>query len=243
MLEEAVLINEMVIANWNRRADIAVANGRLYAYEIKSDLDSLDRLEGQVSAYLDRFDKVTVVTTAKFISAVTAQVPEQVEIWEASGQSQSITLRVVRRGRTKEISSRRMLCGFLLKSELLALMRRHGISASPDEPRQALISLFQQVSTKDLRQFVLGCLKRRYRETFETFVQQKGAKTTQIDLDNLSKSKLSIKQRDSTTKEVSNEKSPSPRSYHSLDLDRLSQKYGGMPESMPSAVLRRTFRE
>lgn len=239
MLEDAVLINEMVIANWNRRADIAVANGRLYAYEIKSDLDNLDRLGGQVSAYLDRFDKVTVVTTAKFALTIAAQMPRQVEIWEASGNRESVSLRVVRRGRTKEINSRRMLCGFLLKSELLTLLRACRTSAPSDATRQLLIQLTQDVPIKNLRQYVLDCLKLRYRQTFETFVRQKGAKTRQSDLDNLSKSKLTVRRRASMANETLSATSSRPKNYRTIDLVRLARIYGAVPDSMPSAVLRR----
>lgn len=48
MLSDATIINEMVVANWSRRADLAIANGSLQAFEIKSDFDSLKRLDGQL---------------------------------------------------------------------------------------------------------------------------------------------------------------------------------------------------
>ncbi|CAQ83853.1 MULTISPECIES: sce7726 family protein [Photorhabdus] len=50
--DNAVLINELPIANFSRRVDLALANGKLHAYEIKSDSDSLARLEGQISTYI-----------------------------------------------------------------------------------------------------------------------------------------------------------------------------------------------
>jgi len=78
-LSDAVLINEMVIANWSRRADLVVANGKLHAFEIKSDFDSLRRLQGQVETYLSRFDKVTVVCTPKFAQLVRDCTESRVE--------------------------------------------------------------------------------------------------------------------------------------------------------------------
>lgn len=65
MVCDAVVINEMVVANWARRADIAVANGRLYGFEIKSAFDSLKRLPGQIESFRRHFDKVTVVAASK----------------------------------------------------------------------------------------------------------------------------------------------------------------------------------
>src|ERR1035441_1910308 len=43
------------------RADVAVINGVLHAYEIKSDSDSLDRLPSQIDAYQGVFEYVTLV--------------------------------------------------------------------------------------------------------------------------------------------------------------------------------------
>lgn len=242
MLEDAVLINEMVVANWDRRADIAVANGRLYAFEIKSDLDTLDRLEGQVAAYLGRFDKVTVVTTPKFLTVVSSQMPNEVEIWEASGESGAVKLRIVRRGRTQEITSRRMLCGFLLKAELVSLLRGNGLTIGADARRESLISLAQELPVITLRKYVLSCLKARYQKTFEKFVEGKGTKTKLSDLDNLSKSKLILRERDRSSDVSVEDRVEKARSYRILNLDALTQRYGPIPDDMPGTVLLRSVR-
>lgn len=52
----------------DRRADVLVVieNKYTHAYEIKSDIDSLDRLTNQLFDYRHTFDFVTVVTTSKY---------------------------------------------------------------------------------------------------------------------------------------------------------------------------------
>src|SRR5690606_10827842 len=51
-----VLIEELGIENGAARVDLAVAGGLLEGFEIKSDLDTLDRLARQMHAYHRVFD-------------------------------------------------------------------------------------------------------------------------------------------------------------------------------------------
>ncbi len=53
-------------------------NDELWAVEVKSEADSLSRLDGQVRAYLDCFDKVIVVSASKHVSHVLQMVPREV---------------------------------------------------------------------------------------------------------------------------------------------------------------------
>ncbi|MCA9325181.1 sce7726 family protein [Candidatus Saccharibacteria bacterium] len=70
------IINELGINHGSIRADIAVINGVMHAYEIKSDLDTLKRLHGQAEAYNEVFDKVTIVTGADHLYDVIESVPD-----------------------------------------------------------------------------------------------------------------------------------------------------------------------
>lgn len=56
---------EMVLSAQAARIDIGVINGQLVGYEIKSDRDNLDRLPGQMQAYSQIFDLLTVICGPK----------------------------------------------------------------------------------------------------------------------------------------------------------------------------------
>lgn len=62
------------------KADLVMFNGTSTVYEIKTELDSLQRLEGQINSYLKCFDKVYVVTYEKNIEKIKQVVPNQVGI-------------------------------------------------------------------------------------------------------------------------------------------------------------------
>src|SRR5690349_11086244 len=49
--KDTVLLEELGLSRGHVRVDIALVNGRLHGYEIKSDLDSLRRLSRQVELY------------------------------------------------------------------------------------------------------------------------------------------------------------------------------------------------
>lgn len=71
--ESSFIAREVPFYSGERRADVVSANkeqGLTYAYEIKSDNDTLLRLEGQLEAYKTTFNYVYVVTTEKYIDSV-----------------------------------------------------------------------------------------------------------------------------------------------------------------------------
>lgn len=234
-LTDAVLINEMVVANWSRRADLVVANGKLHAFEIKSDLDSLRRLEGQLETYLHRFDKVTVVSTPKYLSLIKENADPRVEIWCATECSQGVAITVARRGISSIVTNKRILCAYLLKGELVSLLGTQGQVVTVDMPRNELEIRAEALSIKCIRAFVLEALKRRYRDTFELFCKSRSDSTKPTDLVNLSKLKARIGV--SLAPLVWPDESSDNTAW--LDLDKLAQKFGPLPSDMPTFVRRR----
>lgn len=55
------IVEELGVNHGSARVDVAVINGVLHGYEIKSDRDTLLRLPGQIRAYNAVFDKVTII--------------------------------------------------------------------------------------------------------------------------------------------------------------------------------------
>lgn len=64
----------------NSRADFVRINGVSHAYEIKTEIDNLDRLKTQLFDYLTVFEYVTVVTHSKHLEKVKKIVPRRVGI-------------------------------------------------------------------------------------------------------------------------------------------------------------------
>lgn len=64
------------------RVDVAAINGRLSGYEIKSDRDSLNRLEHQVPLYNKVLDVAVLVTEKRFADKAADVVPPWWGIWK-----------------------------------------------------------------------------------------------------------------------------------------------------------------
>ena len=58
--QKATLLTELNVGK--SKADLVVINGTTTVYEIKTELDSTARLEGQLSDYIQVFDRVNVIT-------------------------------------------------------------------------------------------------------------------------------------------------------------------------------------
>ena len=70
------IVQELAICNGGARADIVAFQGFPHSYEIKSDIDRLDRLPSQISFYDYTFKKNTVITTERFSEKVESMIPE-----------------------------------------------------------------------------------------------------------------------------------------------------------------------
>ncbi len=64
----------------NSRADVVILNGTSTVYEIKSDFDSFDRLDNQLSDYRRIFDYIYVVTSKARVSSVMRDTSENVGV-------------------------------------------------------------------------------------------------------------------------------------------------------------------
>lgn len=72
----AKIIEELGISHGAARVDIAVVNGVLHGYELKSDLDTLYRLPEQMRIYNSVFDQVTLVVGKSHLHEAVKLIPE-----------------------------------------------------------------------------------------------------------------------------------------------------------------------
>lgn len=90
-LESSILLSEFRVGT--NKADLVLLNGCSTCYEIKTEYDSLVRLEDQLNSYLKIFDKVNVVCSQHMLESVLHISPIEVGVIELSSKN---TLRVIR---------------------------------------------------------------------------------------------------------------------------------------------------
>ena len=92
-----LVIDELGLDYGRNRVDIAVINGEIHGYELKSDSDTLARLPKQAECYSLVMDKVTLVVGEKHSREAIALIPEwwgvKVAVMGARGGVKLITER------------------------------------------------------------------------------------------------------------------------------------------------------
>ncbi|MEE1924349.1 sce7726 family protein [Pseudomonas sp. 148P] len=141
------------------RADLAVANGRLVAFEIKSGADSLKRWPSQCTAYFNVFDEVWLCTHGRHLEKALGVTPKGVGILVTDDLGGLVLLRNARRnGKCNAYD----LSGLLWREELEVLCERHGIEVKKRETKSDIRhKVSSTVPIEAIRDYVLSRLKVR----------------------------------------------------------------------------------
>ncbi|GAQ19554.1 hypothetical protein OPHB3_3523 [Oceanobacillus picturae] len=70
------VFEEVTVPSGKARADIVSVNGHVVAYEIKSDFDSIRRLESQITEYDKNFEMNYIVVGAKYANSIYNIIPD-----------------------------------------------------------------------------------------------------------------------------------------------------------------------
>lgn len=157
------VVHEMGILTGEYRIDVAVINGHLEGFEIKSERDSLERLPRQAAAYGRVFDRLTVICAERHLERALEILPEWwgVEVAEHGDQG----LRIVRRRAARANRGREphAIAQLLWRSEALAALE--GIGAAKgvrSKPKRVLWTrLAEGIPAHELRALVRENLRAR----------------------------------------------------------------------------------
>lgn len=70
------IVEELGLTHGAARVDVAVVNGILHGYELKSDLDTLIRLPEQIKIYDSVLDKITLVVGKHHLHSAIKMIPD-----------------------------------------------------------------------------------------------------------------------------------------------------------------------
>ena len=121
----AAFIDELGLCQGSARMDLAVVNGQLHGYEIKSERDNLRRLRAQSALYSRVFDRVTLVCSERHVYKALDIIPDWWEVLRILHTNQGITFKLFRRGRKNPQKNARALVEFLWLEEAVALLGQH----------------------------------------------------------------------------------------------------------------------
>lgn len=160
-----LIINELCLCQGDVRADVAVINGAIHGYEIKSDSDTLERLPKQIEFYNKVFDTITVVTGDIHFERVKSMIPKWwgICLAKVTNDSTNVTLETFRETLPNKNVEAISLIQFLWREELLEILRQIGATKEIYKYRKFELwdYLCENVSLEEIKSYVRAFFKKR----------------------------------------------------------------------------------
>lgn len=163
--EDSVVVEELGLCRGRVRVDLAVVNGSLHGYEIKSDRDSLDRLAGQADVYSKVLDQVTLVVGERQLAHAMDRIPAWWGVTRVDDTAGGPELHLVRAEDKNPALDPRALVELLWLPDALAILEARGqIRGLKSKPRRVVWDrLCESLSTEEISCAVRAHLKARAR--------------------------------------------------------------------------------
>lgn len=157
------VIEELAICEGEARADIALANGVFHGYEIKSDLDTLERLANQKECYNLTFDKITIIVGVKYAEKILGNVPEFWGIEVAYlNKFGNVSIKKIRTSKMNYSVESIKLLDLLWNNELKILLKEHKMKGYSSMKREQLkINIIENIPYKTIKNYTRETLKTR----------------------------------------------------------------------------------
>lgn len=146
----------------NCKADVVILNGTSTVYEIKSAFDSVERLQRQIAAYRQLFDKINVISAESQVDKVSAMVGDDIGLMVLTNRN---TIRTMQESASlKETVQPAAIFDSLRKSEYEQIIKTH-FGAVPDTSNarmyQACRELFCSLDSCTAHDAMVTALKKR----------------------------------------------------------------------------------
>jgi len=175
LCEATLVIDELGLKHGKCRADIAVINGHLSGFEIKSDKDSLVRLTGQINNYNRIFDYSTLIVGTSHIEKAFSIIPPWWGVINCTkGKRGAVSFKTIRRAKRNKQTDPKSIAQLLWRNEVEEILVQHGVSNKALRQRRTILyeQLAKYLDTNDLRVAVKSYLKKRtdWRDPEQSFL-------------------------------------------------------------------------
>lgn len=141
---DTLVIDELGLAHARSRIDVAVINGCIHGYEIKSAKDNLDRFATQIDIYRQTLQKLSLVAAPKHVASIMSHAPEWCGVIVAEqGQRGGISFHVLRNAAANPDIDPVMMAHLLWRDEVIELLDQAGYA--PKELRRPRKQLYEML--------------------------------------------------------------------------------------------------
>lgn len=131
-----LIVDELGLRHGAARVDVAVINGVIHGFELKSDCDTLKRLPSQIKVYNSVLDRITLVVGNRHLKESIGLVPKWWGIKLAEqGRRGAIRFYDIRRPQHNPFQDILAVCKLLWREEALTLLeeldKAEGVRSKP----------------------------------------------------------------------------------------------------------------
>jgi len=132
------IFEELGVQHGTARIDIALVNGIMHGYEIKSDCDTLHRLPEQVEEFNAIFDKITLVVGKRHLYQAMHIIPDWWGVTMAKVDvDKGVYFQTIRKAETNQNQKGVSIARLLWRSEALSILEEQneaeGVRSKPRE--------------------------------------------------------------------------------------------------------------
>ncbi len=154
-----ILLDEFGLCQGTARVDVAVINGSIHGYEIKSEHDTLQRVDSQLAVYTKTLDYLTFVTNEKHLAHLDASIPAWCGLFVIDKDG---ILRIERESQKNADIDPHSLVQLLWRDEAIAILRQLGFHKGMHRVKSALWhDIAEAVPVDELNEIVRDTLKTR----------------------------------------------------------------------------------
>lgn len=160
---DTIVRHELGVESGGSRVDVAVLNGHLTGWEIKSDVDTLVRLPNQATSFSRVMDYMTIVTTGKYLDRAATLLPAWWGLMEAVPGPSNVRLVSRRSPHINRSTDSFCMAQLLWREEAMEELRTRGNARGLSSSSRYFVweRLAQSIPKKQLRSVVLNRLKQR----------------------------------------------------------------------------------
>lgn len=161
---DTLVVNELGLAHARSRIDVAVINGVIHGFEIKSAQDGLGRLSDQLTVYGQSLQKLTLVVAPRHLDRVMKMTPRWCGVLEILvGRRGGLTFKSIQRPSRNPQLDRFVLSHLLWREEVQGILADKGVrSAALRRPRKDLYrKLVDLVSEPELIALIKAAMVQR----------------------------------------------------------------------------------
>lgn len=159
-----LVLDELGLDHGKCRADIAVINGHMEGYEIKSDVDSLSRLKNQINSYDAIFDRSSVIVTIRHVNEAVRTIPDWWGIISVLESENNIPrFSVIKKPQQNKNIDDALVAQLLWREEAQEVLFNLGVRGAQLRQRRSILYAYitEMLSSHELRKTVREYLKNR----------------------------------------------------------------------------------